>query len=131
MSKNTVKNIGIVIAAVLFATAIIYSSSKFRDTNCVSVDVTIKDSATIHFIDRNDVLTLIYSVSPKIIGCRMNDIDLNEMETYLQHLALISHFMRCITGLFSINVERNMLVLCIALNINGIVCTIHKLKIFS
>ncbi|MBR4440620.1 MAG: hypothetical protein IKS00_03620 [Bacteroidales bacterium] len=108
MSKNTVKNIGIVIAALLFATAIIYSSSKFRDTNCESVDVTIKDSLVIPFINRNDVLDLIYSVSPQITGCRMSDINLNEMETYLQQQPYIrqADIYKTINGRLKIEIQQ-------------------------
>ena len=71
-------------AAVVFAAAIIYSSSKFRDTLCGAIDINIKDSNQISFISRNDVLQLIHNPSHEILGTPLNDIDINDMEIYLQ-----------------------------------------------
>ena len=84
MNKGTVKNIGIILGAAIFAIAIIYSSSKFRETICVSIDVTIKDSAEINFISYNDVLNIIHNDAHQILGTCLNDINLNDMETYLK-----------------------------------------------
>ena len=84
MNKGTFKNIGIIVAAAIFAAAIIYSSSKFRDTICVAIDITIMDSSQVSFISRNDVLQLIHNPSHRILGTPLNKIDINEMELYLQ-----------------------------------------------
>ncbi len=84
MSKGTIKNIGIIVGAVIFAIAIIYSSSKFHDTLCKKIDINIKDSTEINFINDNDVLTIIHKDNPEILGQRLNEINLNDMETYLK-----------------------------------------------
>ncbi len=84
MSKGTIKNIGIVVGAVIFAIAIIYSSSKYNDTLCKFIDIYINDSTEINFIDRYEVLPIIHKDNPHILGQRLNEINLNEMETYLK-----------------------------------------------
>ncbi|MBR6176548.1 MAG: hypothetical protein IKQ70_01530 [Bacteroidales bacterium] len=122
MKKGTLKNIGIIIGSVFFAAAVIYSSSKFRDTLCASIDVTIKDSAQIGFINYNDVLRIIHNSSKvSILGNKLSEINLDEMETFLKNQPYIrkADIYKTVNGHLKIDIQQRHPIVEIITNSNN------------
>lgn len=121
MNTNTIKNIGIIICAAVFAAAIIYSATKFRDADCVDIKINIKDTLIVNFIDDNDVLDMIYYITPNIKGCKMAEINLDEMESYLRKQPFIRHadVYKTVNGILKIDIVQRHPIVEIITNSNN------------
>ncbi|MCQ2974506.1 MAG: hypothetical protein MJ211_06810 [Bacteroidales bacterium] len=111
--KINAKNIIKIIFAITFAGAVMYSSSQFHETRCDYVDILIDDSTDIKFIDYNDVFQLIYSVNPDILGYKMCDINLFEIENFLKQQPYIKNVVvyKTINGHLKIEIQQRIPVL--------------------
>ena len=63
------------VAVVVLLVTVFLSLSKFHDTRCNVVSITIKDSADVKFVDVNDVRTMLNSVMGEIEGHTMDSIN--------------------------------------------------------
>jgi len=96
------------VAVVVLIVVVILSLSKFHDTRCRSVSITIKDSADVSFIDENYVLEAIHSVVPNIDGYKMDRIDTYLIDETLHKCPYIRNvsIYKSISGILNIDVQQ-------------------------
>lgn len=117
VSKKKLWKLGLVAFLVLM---MFLSLSKFHKTECVSIDISIKDSTELHFIDKNDVMALIYSVNSDILGYLMDSINIYSLENKLKEHPFIRNvaIYKTISGKLKIEVEQRHPVLMVINNNN-------------
>jgi cell division protein FtsQ len=96
------------VAVVVLLVTVFLSLSKFHDTRCNVVSITIKDSADVKFVDVNDVRTILNSVMGEIEGHTMDSINTFLFDEQLRKCPYIRNvsIYKSITGILNIDIQQ-------------------------
>lgn len=88
--------------------ALSFVSEKESQIPCSSVDVAIIDNSHNHFIEEDDVISMIYNKGGKLLGYPIDSINLNNLENLINKNPSIksSEVYRTINGVLKINIEQ-------------------------
>ena len=85
-----------------------FVSEKEEQIPCSSVDVAIIDNSHNHFIEEDDVISMIYDKGEKLLGYPIDSINLDNLEDLINHNPSIkkSEVYRTIRGVLKIDIEQ-------------------------
>ncbi len=108
MTKSKLNIISKIVFAGLLLLVIFLSLKKFHNTRCHSVDITIKDSAEVKFIDQNDVTDIISRAIPYIKGYLLDSVDIACLHDSLKANPYIrkSSIYKTVQGVLKIDIQQ-------------------------
>lgn len=94
--------------AVSLAIVIYLSLNKFHETVFRSIDISIQDSLELNFVNKNDVLDMVYSNTPYVSGYKMDNVDIHVLtkvikeNPYVRNVAIY----KTLSGKLKIDVQQ-------------------------